>query len=92
MRISRQRAEREVNVYNICTEHDDRTEFQLTERGGKYGVCYPVVATDAATTVAQVAAGGGLFDFGVSDMTARELHFFMEGVFAGENKAIDTED
>lgn len=94
MRITFNAGTNDVNVYNICTEHDDRTEFELTGRGGKYHICYPVVATEDMGNEEDedFTKKGDRFDFGVSDMTARELHFFMQGVFAGENKARDAED
>ena len=94
MRISATRVMREMNAYNMLTHDTGRTQFYLDIVDGKYHVSYPVVATaDMGNEEDEdFTKKGDRFDFGVSDMTARELHFFMQGVFAGENKARDTED
>ena len=90
MRISRQRAERKVNVYNIGTEYDDRTKFELSrEEDGKYSLSYQFVALeDMGNEEDEDFIKGGSFATGATEsMTARELYFFMNGVWAAENKA-----
>jgi hypothetical protein len=94
MRISRQRAERRVQVYNIGAEYDERTEFELSrEEDGKYSLSYQFVASkdmgneedEDFTKKGEIATGA------TESMTARELYFFMNGVWAGENKAAAAE-
>jgi hypothetical protein len=94
MRISRQRAERRVVVYNIGAEYDDRTEFELSrEEDGKYSLSYQFVASkdmgneedEDFTKKGEIATGA------TESMTARELYFFMNGVWAAENKAAAAE-
>jgi len=90
MRISRQRAERRVQVYNIGAEYDDRTEFELSrEEDGKYQLSFQFKKHGRRTVelLGNEHASGA-----TQPMTARELYFFMQGVWVGENKAIDTED
>jgi len=81
-RISKKDAEREVNVYNIIAkDYDkDKTEFELIEmpfNKDKYTISFNVDSDSQ----------GERIECAVSEMSARELHFFMRGVWVGENKA-----
>ena len=78
-RISKKNTEREVNVYNIVAEHVGKTGFELTEmpfNKDKYTISFNVDSDSQ----------GERIKCAVSEMSARELHFFMQGVWAGENK------
>ena len=94
MRISIQKAEREVDVYNMLTDYNNgRTKFELFEQGGKYHASYLIVASEdmGAKGEDDFVKKGGLVTCGASDMSARELYFFMQGVWAGEHKAAAAE-
>ena len=82
-RISKKNTERKVNVYNIVAEYEGKTGFDLTEMASnkdKYVISFEV---DSDSKEGERIKGA------VSQMSARELHFFMEGVWVGENKAKD---
>ena len=79
-RISKKDAEREVNVYNIIAEYEGKTGFDLIEmpfNKDKYTISFNVDSDSQ----------GERIKCAVSEMSARELHFFMRGVWVGENKA-----
>ena len=78
-RISKKNTEREVNVYNIIAEYEGKTGFDLIEmpfNKDKYTISYDI---DSANK-------GERLKCATSEMSARELHFFMEGVWVGEKK------
>jgi len=78
-RISKKDAELTVDVYNMLAERRGKTEFELTEmpfNKDKYTIFYDIDSANEGKRV----------ECGTSEMSARELHFFMQGVWAGENK------
>ena len=94
MRISATRVMREMNAYNMLTHDTGRTQFYLDIVDGKYHVSYQVVASSDMGNEEDedFTKKGDSFTFGTSGMTARELHFFIQGVFAGEHKAVGIEE
>jgi len=78
-RISKKAAELKVDVYNIVAEYEGKTGFDLTEmpfNKDKYTISFNVDSDSQ----------GERIKCATSEMSARELHFFMRGVWAGENK------
>ena len=83
-RISKKDAEREVNVYNIIAEYEGKkgAGFDLIEmrfNKDKYTISFNVDS--------EFVSQGERIKCAVSEMSARELHFFMRGVQTAEMKA-----